>query len=57
MASLTKILETKRANKLRRQGHRRKRKLGKKSTLSYEELFAPVAPLPDQPAQPDKPGL
>ena len=47
MASLTKILETKRANKLRRQGHRRKRKLGKKSTLSYEELFAPVAPWPD----------
>jgi hypothetical protein len=40
MASLTRQVETKRKNRNRRQGRRRKNKLGKKSTPSYAELFA-----------------
>jgi len=45
MASLTKITETKRRQTSNRQNHRRKRKASKKSTLSYEELFAEMGPL------------
>ncbi len=39
MASLTKETMTKRRAKLRRAGRKRKNKLAKRSTLSYEELF------------------
>jgi hypothetical protein len=40
MASLTHQLENKRRAKKHRQGHKRKAKLAKRSTLSYAELFA-----------------
>jgi hypothetical protein len=40
MASFSKSTETRRKNKIRRQNRRRKSKMGKKSTLSYAELFA-----------------
>ena len=40
MASLTKETVAKRRNRDRRQGRKRKNKLGKKSTPSYAELFA-----------------
>jgi hypothetical protein len=40
MASLTTETERKRHNKRRSRARRRKVKLGKKSTLSYRELFA-----------------
>jgi hypothetical protein len=39
MASLTKIVEQKRRNKLRRSGRKRKKRLSRRSTLSQEELF------------------
>lgn len=39
MASLTQIVKAKRRNKRRKQGRKRKNKLGKKSTPSYEEVF------------------
>jgi hypothetical protein len=48
MASLTQIHKAKRSNKRKRAGHRRKRRLGAKSTLSYDELFAGMGP----PAEP-----
>jgi hypothetical protein len=40
MASLTKILETKRKNRDKKAGRKRKRRQGKRSTTSSEELFA-----------------
>jgi hypothetical protein len=40
MSSLSKSCETRRHAKLRKAGRRRKNKEGKKSTLSYNELFA-----------------
>jgi hypothetical protein len=40
MASLTRETMNKRSSKLYRQGRKRKNKLAKKSTLSYQELFA-----------------
>jgi hypothetical protein len=42
MSSLTKITETKRKAKRNKAGRKRKNKLGKKSTLSFSELFAAV---------------
>ena len=48
MASLTQIHKAKRSNKKKRAGLRRKRKLGAKSTLSYDELFAGMGP-PSEP--------
>jgi hypothetical protein len=48
MASHTKIIETKRANKLRKMNRRRKRLMSKKSTLSYDELFEGMGP-PSEP--------
>ena len=48
MASLTKITETIRANKVKAGGRKRKRRLAKKSTASYEELFAEMGP-PQEP--------
>lgn len=50
MASLTKITETKRKNKINNQGRKRKNKESKKSTLSYAELFAELGE-PRKPAQ------
>ena len=40
MASFTRITETKRNRKHQRAGSARKAKQGKRSTLSYDELFA-----------------
>jgi hypothetical protein len=48
MASLTKIIEKKRANKVKAGGRKRKRRLARKSTPSYEELFAGMGP-PQEP--------
>ena len=39
MASLTKMVKTKRRQKLRKQGRKRKRTLARKSTQSAAELF------------------
>jgi hypothetical protein len=47
MASHTKIHQAKRANRAKKMGRKRKRKLAKKSTLSYEELFEGMAPPAD----------
>jgi len=49
MASMSRITGKKRSQKTQRSGHRRKRALAKKSTLSYEELFAAVGPPPSDP--------
>jgi hypothetical protein len=51
MASLTRILERRRQMKLARQGRRRKNRAARKSTQSYEELFAALGQ-PGQPAPP-----
>jgi hypothetical protein len=40
MASLTRETQTKRRRKLHRQGRKRKNRLAKRSTLSYQEIFA-----------------
>lgn len=50
MASNTQIVTAKRNNKIRKANRSRKRRLAKKSTLSYEELFAGMGP----PAEPKK---
>lgn len=48
MASLTKITETKRMQKVKKGGRKRKNQLGKKSTLSASELFAGLPAIPPQ---------
>ncbi|MCA9720735.1 MAG: hypothetical protein H6713_22395 [Myxococcales bacterium] len=40
MASFTKITKKKRARRRKNMGHERKMKQGRRSTVSYEELFA-----------------
>ncbi len=40
MASLTHMTENKRKRRHRRMGRKRKNKLGRRSTLTYAELFA-----------------
>jgi len=42
MASLMKMVTTKRKAKLRKAGRKRKNKAAQKSTLSMEELFADI---------------
>lgn len=39
MASLTRETQTKRRLKMRKQGRKRKNKMARRSTLSYQELF------------------
>lgn len=40
MTSLSHMMESRRKRRNRRMGRKRKNRLGKKSTLSYSELFA-----------------
>lgn len=40
MASFTKITKKKRARRRKNMGHARKMKQGRRSTVSYDELFA-----------------
>lgn len=40
MASLSRVTETKRRHKQKKAGRARKAKQGKRSTLSYDEVFA-----------------
>jgi hypothetical protein len=40
MASFTKITKAKRARRRKNAGHARKMKQGRRSTVSYDELFA-----------------
>ncbi|MEX1369197.1 MAG: hypothetical protein AB1Z98_39075 [Nannocystaceae bacterium] len=40
MASLSRVTETKRRHKQKKAGRARKSKLARRSTLSYDELFA-----------------
>ncbi len=49
MASFTEITRNKRTRKHKNGGHARKMKLARKSTLSYDELFAACGE-PGQPA-------
>ncbi len=46
MASLTRETQTKRRRKLNRQGRKRKNKMARRSTLSYQELFAKLGEPP-----------
>ena len=52
MASNTKMTETRRKQRTKKAGRKRKNTLAKKSTLSYDELFAgmgnPGEPAPAQ---------
>ena len=52
MASLTRILKRRRALKRRKQGRQRKNQLARRSTLSYDELFAECGK-PQTPASPN----
>jgi hypothetical protein len=58
MASFTQVTERKRARRHKNAGHARKMKLGRKSTPSYQELFAALgepgkaAPTAATPAKP-----
>ena len=58
MASFTQVSKRKRARKHKNAGRDRKRRMGEKSTASYDELFAacgePGKPVPSKPPQPAK---
>lgn len=45
MASATKQVQTRRAARDGKMGRKRKNKMARKSTLSYEELFAGLPPV------------
>ncbi len=51
MASFTKITKKKRARRRKNAGHARKMKQGRRSTVSYEELFKACGE-PGKPAPP-----